>query len=98
MILAQDGEEGLRAFTEHIHEIDLILADVAMPKMDGIELVRRILTQKPGAKVVLMTGPSTVIPADLRQICSLLEKPFVFRRLLAAVGNCLRAAESALTS
>jgi CheY-like chemotaxis protein len=37
-----------------------------MPKMDGIELVRRILTQKPGAKVVLMTGPSTVIPADLR--------------------------------
>jgi DNA-binding response OmpR family regulator len=50
LILAQDGEEGSRAFTEHIHEIDLILADVAMPKMHGIELVRRHTHAKAGRK------------------------------------------------
>ncbi len=40
-ILAHDGENGLNIFEQQPGEIDLVLADISMPKLDGIEMVRR---------------------------------------------------------
>ena len=41
---AGDGEEGLEALTKN--EVDLILSDINMPKMDGIQFVSRVRAQK----------------------------------------------------
>ncbi|NQY94967.1 MAG: response regulator, partial [Campylobacteraceae bacterium] len=40
LIVAEDGEEGLAKYIEH--KPDMILTDVTMPKMDGIEMTRKI--------------------------------------------------------
>jgi two-component system cell cycle sensor histidine kinase/response regulator CckA len=89
LILARDGAEGLRAFTEHIHEIALVLTDVAMPKMDGIEMVRRVFALKPDAKIILMAAPPVDVPPEIQKVCLLLRKPFLPKQLLEAVQSIL---------
>ena len=39
---AADGEEGLAQFTQHSDELDLVITDIQMPKLDGYELMQRI--------------------------------------------------------
>jgi len=54
VLTAQDGEEALRVFREAGPEV--ILTDIKMPGMDGIELLRRIKEESPNTEVIMITG------------------------------------------
>lgn len=51
---ASNGAEAIPAFTEH--RPDVVLMDLSMPVMDGIEATRRILAEAPNAQVVVLTS------------------------------------------
>jgi len=51
---ADSGPAALALFGEH--EFDVVLADINMPRMDGIELCRRMRDQRPDQIVILVTG------------------------------------------
>jgi two-component system cell cycle sensor histidine kinase/response regulator CckA len=53
---ASHGEEALRVVAEHVGPIDLMVTDVVMPRMNGRELVDRLIPIRPGMKVVYMSG------------------------------------------
>jgi DNA-binding NtrC family response regulator len=90
-ILAIDGEHGLTIFGQQPHEIDLVLADVSMPKLDGIEMVRKMFEIKPHSNVILMTGytPELIIPDNVLKLCAALAKPFTVQQLTEAIRKCL---------
>lgn len=72
----------------------LVLSDVRLKGMDGLELLSRIRSAQLDARVVLMTAfPSTHIELHARRLGSdgLLEKPFDLRELSAQVSRLLRS-------
>lgn len=58
---AKNGEEALEVLAKQ--DFDVVLTDVKMPGIDGVELLRRIKTQAPDAIVILMTAYATLTMA-----------------------------------
>ncbi len=81
-IPARSGEEGLSAVDEH--DPDIVISDVGMPGMDGLELCRRLRTDRPSLPVVLMSGwAGSADPPRATQAgaVALLSKPFALRQV-----------------
>ncbi|MDA8407646.1 MAG: PAS domain S-box protein [Deltaproteobacteria bacterium] len=55
-IVAVDGEEGVSVFRERLNEIDLVMLDFKMPKMNGVEAFGELIRIKPDVKVILCSG------------------------------------------
>ncbi len=98
---ASDGRVGL-ALWRHTPS-DLVLTDIFMPELDGIEVIRQLTRIWPQAKIIAMTGgtkigdfKSTVAPAALRLGAQhILLKPFTKQTLLAAISAVLTPKEGA---
>ncbi len=70
----------------------LLLLDVKMPEMDGIEVLRRALKARPALQVVMMTGHGTIesaVEAMKIGAYDYLAKPFPQEKLFALVQHCL---------
>src|SRR5262252_4785826 len=55
---AEDGEQALVMLKEH--HIDLVISDLRMPKVDGMELLRRVVASEDSIPVVIITAHGTV--------------------------------------
>ena len=87
-----DGEMALSWATQH--PIDLLLADVVMPGMDGIELARRASDMHPLLRVIFITGFAAVALAEadaLPRDAAVLAKPFHLRQLVGEIERFLAA-------
>lgn len=74
---ASDGAEAVEMVRKN--PPDVILADIRMPKIDGIELARIVKSEFPGIKIILMTAyssPQTIAQAKREGVDDYLEKPF----------------------
>jgi DNA-binding NtrC family response regulator len=70
------------------HRFDAVVLDLAMPKMDGIETLKRLRELNPDIQVIVLTGHATVqtcVEAMKLGAVDLLEKPAEFRELLARI-------------
>ncbi len=56
VLVAEDGKEGLFVLSAQITTVDLLICDIEMPGMDGIEFLRNIADQKYSGKIVLFSG------------------------------------------
>lgn len=56
VLVAEDGKAGLFVLSTQIDDVDLLICDIEMPGMDGIEFLRNIANQKYGGKIVLFSG------------------------------------------
>ncbi len=83
---AQDGIEALRMLQQE--RADLVVSDIVMPNMGGLELMRELRAHYPGVRRLLMTGYSdeALRGAPLEQV---LHKPFTGSDLLGAVAQLL---------
>ncbi|GHI00358.1 response regulator transcription factor [Neobacillus kokaensis] len=86
-----NGKDGLE---KALHsEIDLILLDVMLPKLSGIEVLRRLRKEKEDIPVILLTARNTTFDkvAGLDQGANdYVTKPFEIEELLARIRSCLR--------
>jgi DNA-binding response OmpR family regulator len=81
VIVASDGDMGLACFKQNQGKISLLLTDVVMPNMNGLDLADRVL-ELDGALPVLFMSSS--VNADRGNGC--LAKPFRRSELIAKVG------------
>jgi two-component system, cell cycle sensor histidine kinase and response regulator CckA len=90
--LAGDGESALAVLTAPGAAIDLLLSDIVMPGMDGVELTRRVRAQCPGLPVLLTSGyPAEFLAeqAGFLPDSDVIQKPFSSRDLVARVRAAL---------
>jgi two-component system nitrogen regulation response regulator NtrX len=90
--LADNGEEGIGLYRKETPE--LVLLDIKMPGMDGMEVLKHLLTIDPNAYVIMISGHGTIETAveAIKDIgaYNFLEKPLDQERILTEIRNALR--------
>ena len=89
---ARNGEEAVDMACRK--SFDLVLMDVKMPKVDGLEAFHRIRQVAPSSKVLLMTafGIGEALENLLKEpTVAYLHKPFTFDQLMTAIGELMAA-------
>jgi two-component system, cell cycle sensor histidine kinase and response regulator CckA len=74
---AVDGENALDISRRYSGWIHMLLTDVKMPKMNGLELSAHITRERPGIKILIMSGKTSGEPLILGQSVQFLRKPFL---------------------
>jgi hypothetical protein len=86
------GKDAVPLLEDPNREFDLLISDVVMPGMRGVELARRARELRPGLPVLMMSGYTTPLEDEDRKAMAeapLLEKPFSRRDLLGEVRELL---------
>jgi two-component system cell cycle sensor histidine kinase/response regulator CckA len=99
VIEAPTGEEAIAAVADPALTIDLVISDMVMPEMNGLELRKRLRTTRTSLPVLLMSGYSEEAIIRLGNHGSLgpiIEKPFTVQRLLGKVRDVLAQASGQL--
>ena len=91
---AGNAESGLRSYAQH--PADVVVVDMHMPGLDGIEFIRRLLRLDPAARVVAMAGPrrhgspDPLVMAKRLGAAHILRKPFPPNEVLGVMREVLR--------
>lgn len=99
VLCARDGAEAVEVFQERSTEIDVVLLDLTMPRMDGMETLRRLRRIAPTIPVILTSGYGAGPLGDEPQPCggpdAVLPKPYAVDHLLATIQQVMRRPASA---
>lgn len=90
--VAVDGDDGLERFRAAASPYDLVLSDIRMPVMDGIEMAHRIAAISPKTPILLMTGyaEQRERAVELAGIVKgVVDKPFTLPQLRERVRQAL---------
>ena len=87
---AADGEQGLQKLAAQT--FDLVLCDIKMPKMDGLEVLQQIMQLQPDVPVIMISGHGTIetaVDAVKKGAFDFIAKPPDLNRLLITIRNAL---------
>jgi DNA-binding NtrC family response regulator len=91
---AADGIEALRLLREEVPDVDAVVSDVVMPRLNGVELLQVLSSTHPKLPVLLMSGYAggELEGMGIAAPCGILAKPFAPERLVVELRRCLRGA------
>jgi two-component system, cell cycle sensor histidine kinase and response regulator CckA len=89
VLVAPSGERAVKLAEDHPGPIDVLLADVVMPGMDGFEVARSVRTLRPSTRVLFMSGHLGAAYADRVALseAAFLPKPFAAADLRQALDG-----------
>jgi len=93
----EEAEEGMMALNMSLkNNYDIILSDIKMPKLDGIELLQKLIESNIQSTIIIMSGHGTIetaVDAVKKGAYDYLAKPIDLNRLLVCVRNALEKGE-----
>ncbi|MBF0427361.1 MAG: response regulator [Magnetococcales bacterium] len=97
--VAADGEEGLRCFLNH--PADLVITDILMPGLDGLETIEVLRRDYPGLPIIAISGggpgEKAKFALEMAQECGavhILAKPFSRQEIMAVIKEALESTNS----
>lgn len=94
VLTASDGIEGVEIFKKSAAEVDLIILDLTMPRMDGVECFARLREIRPDVPIMISSGYAKDMGASdlmLQGAIGFLEKPFTIAKLTKEVEDALHS-------
>ncbi|WP_294386997.1 PAS domain S-box protein [Prosthecobacter sp.] len=101
VLLASDGAEAVSVYSNHQNEIALVLTDMMMPVMDGLQTIQVLTKIDPAVRIIAASGvlsPEGQVQAAKAGIVHFLAKPYDARTMLRALHDVLHAAKIPSTS
>ena len=92
VLAAYDGEEALKISRTYAGSINLLLADVKMPQLSGPELANYLKVERPGTKVLIMSGYSSGVLEEYAETQDFIQKPFVAKDLVEKIRALMERA------
>lgn len=93
VLLAYDGEMALRLFRSHTDAVSLVLSDIILPGLTGLELCKLVRAERPDVPILMLTALGTTddkLEGFDAGADDYMTKPFDFRELLARIGVLLK--------
>jgi len=93
VFLACDGKEAIVKYKKNVTKIDMVLLDIIMPNMDGLETMKKLKKINPKVKVLIMSGysKSGKTSENLKKdSLGFLQKPFTLQKLSKLVNDSLK--------
>jgi DNA-binding NtrC family response regulator len=89
VLQARDGQHALEVSRQHTGVINALVTDYKMPRLDGLQLARTLAEERPGLRVMIMSGRMSH-PEQLQR-CGfpLLSKPFTISGFMSSLKRCL---------
>jgi DNA-binding NtrC family response regulator len=95
VVECENGRDGI-AYLQDVM-VDLVMTDVVMPVMDGIEFIKAALQRTPSLKIIAMSGGGRTGNTDHLEaasklgVCGVLNKPFMLADLDKSIWRCCGA-------
>ncbi len=92
VLTAQDGEEAVEVYTQHAHEIALVISDMGLPKLTGMAEFKKLKEINPIVKIIFASG---YFEPDMKAVLEdagakgFLQKPYVIEDILKKIRKTL---------
>jgi two-component system, cell cycle sensor histidine kinase and response regulator CckA len=88
---AADGAEALDLIDRDSVPVELVVSDIIMPRLNGVELMKALAVTNPGVPIILMSAyaQGELLEMGVVAPCGVVPKPFPAERLLEEVRRCL---------
>ncbi|MBI4418501.1 MAG: PAS domain S-box protein [Ignavibacteriales bacterium] len=99
--MAHDGEEALDLFQGRRHEIDIVISDLGLPKLNGVDLTRKLLELNPETKIIVASGylaPESRSELEGQGITEFLSKPYKAGELFEAIRRVMEGSRARIAS
>ena len=90
VLLAADGEQAIDGYCRHKTEIDVVLLDVGLPKVSGVDVLRKMKKENPDVRVVVASG---YLDARMKTemyragVKAFLDKPYLLPEMLETLRS-----------
>jgi DNA-binding NtrC family response regulator len=92
--VAGDGQSAIDAFKEE--DFDLLIADIRLPDMNGLDVIKQVRHHSPDTKIIVITGfvsTSVAVDAMHNGVSDFLPKPFSEQQIIKSVKSTLQQRE-----
>jgi two-component system, cell cycle sensor histidine kinase and response regulator CckA len=94
IVVAGDGEEAVKIYDEHKPKFDLVISDLGLPKLGGVELFSKLYSENPGLKFIASSGfggHDLVVNLKKMGVKAFIPKPYIPEDLFRIVRNALNS-------
>jgi PAS domain S-box-containing protein len=92
MLAATDGAKAIDLYLDHKEEIDVVLLDLGLPKVPGIDVIQKLKEHNPAVKIIVATGylePELKSEIFRSGVKDCINKPYLVRDVLEKLGSLI---------
>jgi two-component system cell cycle sensor histidine kinase/response regulator CckA len=95
VLVAADGEEAIEVYRLHKLEIDVVLLDVGLPKVNGVDVLYKMKSENPDVRVIIVSGflePALRTKMQQAGVKHFIDKPYMLDHVLETIQRLIETA------